>query len=67
MNDNKFKIESCLDSLKNNLDVLVNKGLEKAKIVTREEFDIQKKVLLHTRIKIEDLEKKIDTILSKLD
>ena len=34
--------------------------LSKLDLVTREEFDIQKKVLLKTRLKIEELEKKLD-------
>ena len=46
--------------LKNGLKTLIEDYLHSMNLVTREEFDIQKKVLLKTRLKIEELEKKLD-------
>ena len=43
-----------------NLLIFVNEDyLHKLNLVTREEFDIQQKVLLKTRLKIEELEKRL--------
>jgi BMFP domain-containing protein YqiC len=46
------------NDLKDNLKILLNDYLRKIDVVTREEFDIQKEVLLKTREKLDDLEKK---------
>ena len=48
-NDIKENIRSAIQEVVNDLDV-----------VTREEFDVQKKVLLKTRKKLEELEKLLD-------
>ncbi|MAQ72736.1 MAG: hypothetical protein CMD49_00305 [Gammaproteobacteria bacterium] len=48
------------DDVKNNIKVLLEDYLRKLKLVSREEFDIQKEVLLKTRLKIEELEKKLN-------
>ena len=61
------KIESLLPSgetkisqdIKENLKNLLEDHLHKLDLVTREEFDVQKEVLLKTRKKIEELEKKL--------
>ena len=47
------------DDVKDNLKILLNDYLRKIDVVTREEFDVQKEVLLKTREKLEDLEAKI--------
>ena len=47
------------DDVKDNLKILLNDYLRKIDVVTREEFDIQKEVLLKTREKLDDLEEKI--------
>ena len=47
------------NDLKDNLKILLNDYLRKIDVVTREEFDIQKEVLLKTREKLDDLEKKL--------
>ena len=44
------------DDVKNNIKVLLEDYLRKLNLVSREEFDIQKEVLLKTRLKIEELE-----------
>ena len=47
------------DELKAGLKILIEDYLHSLNLVTREEFDIQKKVLLKTRLKIEELEEKL--------
>ena len=49
------------DENKENIKQAIQDHLHSLDIVTREEFDIQKEVLLKTRLKIEELEKKIKT------
>ena len=46
------------DDVKDNLRILLNDYLQKIDVVTREEFDVQKEVLLKTRKKLDDLEEK---------
>ena len=46
------------DDIKDNLKILLNDYLQKIDVVTREEFDVQKEVLLKTRKKLDDLEEK---------
>ena len=73
METNKMKelIESILnilpqntkeikDDVKDNLKILLNDYLKKIDVVTREEFDVQKEVLLKTRKKLDDLEEKLN-------
>ena len=72
METNKMKelIESILnilpqntkeikDDVKDNIKILLNDYLKKIDVVTREEFDVQKEVLLKTRKKLDDLEEKL--------
>ena len=47
------------DDVKDNLKILLNDYLRKIDVVTREEFDVQNEVLLNTRKKLDDLEKKL--------
>ena len=47
------------DEIKESIKQAIQDHLHNLDIVTREEFDIQKEVLLKTRLKIEELEKKI--------
>ncbi|MFT4693613.1 MAG: BMFP domain-containing protein YqiC [Francisella sp.] len=53
------------DLLKNSKESLVNKSLKRLDIVSREEFDIQKKILLKTRQKLEQVEAKLDLLLAE--
>ena len=46
------------DDVKDNIKILLNDYLRKIDVVTREEFDVQKEVLLKTRKKLDDLEQK---------
>ena len=50
--------QNMKDDVKDNLKILLNDYLRKIDVVTREEFDVQKEVLLKTREKLDDLEEK---------
>jgi BMFP domain-containing protein YqiC len=52
--------EAVKDDIKDNLKILLNDYLRKIDVVTREEFDVQREVLLKTRRKLEDLENKLN-------
>ena len=52
--------EAVKDDIKDNLKILLNDYLRKIDVVTREEFDVQREVLLKTRKKLEDLENKLN-------
>ena len=52
--------EAVKDDVKDNLKILLNDYLRKIDVVTREEFDVQREVLLKTRKKLEDLEDKLN-------
>ena len=73
MKNNKFKelvdgilsiipknTEAVKDDIKDNLKILLNDYLRKIDVVTREEFDVQREVILKTRKKLEDLENKLN-------
>ena len=53
--------------IENNFNSSLESGLQKMKLVTREEFDIQASVLLKTREKIDILEKKIIELEDQLN
>ena len=44
---------------------ILKKRLEDIDLVSREEFDVQKKVLARTRSKIDEIEKKLDVMLKQ--
>jgi len=52
--------EAVKDDIKDNLKILLNDYLRKIDVVTREEFDVQREILLKTRKKLEDLEDKLN-------
>ena len=51
--------EAIKDDFKDNLKILLNDYLKKINVVTREEFDTQSAVLLKTRKKLDEIEKKL--------
>ena len=53
--------EAVKDDFKDNLKILLNDYLKKINVVTREEFDTQSAVLLKTRKKLDESEKKLKT------
>ena len=52
------RTQNMKDDVKDNIKILLNDYLRKIDVVTREEFDVQKEVLLKTRKKLDDLEEK---------
>lgn len=50
------------DDLKKNIRSAVEASLSHLNLVTREEFDVQAKVLARTRLKLEALEKQIEEL-----
>ena len=52
-------IQMLQDDLKQNVRSAVEAGLSHLNLVTREEFDVQAKVLARTRAKLEALEKQV--------
>jgi len=51
----------------NNARTVLQGTLEKMDLVTREEFEIQQRVLQKTRSKLEDLERRLEVHLAELD
>ena len=51
--------EAIKDDFKDNLKILINDYLKKINVVTREEFDTQSAVLLKTRKKLDEIERKL--------
>lgn len=53
------------DVIKNSKESIINKSLKKLDVVSREEFEVQKKILLKTRQKLEQIEAKVDKLLAE--
>ena len=53
------------DVIKNSKESIFNKSLKKLDVVSREEFEVQKKILLKTRQKLEQIEAKLDKLLAE--
>ena len=53
------------DVIKNSKENIVNKSLKRLDVVSREEFETQKKILLKTRQKLEQIEAKLDKLLNE--
>ncbi|HSW70555.1 MAG TPA: accessory factor UbiK family protein [Gammaproteobacteria bacterium] len=51
--------------LEKNCQLILNKAFSKLDLVTREEFDVQAKVLARTRKKLEELEKTLHSLEKK--
>ena len=58
-------LKTFADELENTCKLILRTSFEQLNLVTREEFEIQQKVLLKTREKIEKLEQKVELLLSK--
>ena len=52
--------------LRHNLTALIKESLGKMDVVTREEFDVQEKVLARTRQRLEDMEQQLHALEQKL-
>ncbi|WP_150467536.1 accessory factor UbiK family protein [Francisella sp. SYW-9] len=53
------------DVIKNSKENIVNKSLKRLDVVSREEFETQKKILLKTRQKLDQIEAKLDKLLNE--
>ena len=53
--------------LEQNFKAILQSGLNKLNLVTREEFDVQRSVLLRTREKIDALERAIEVLEARLN
>lgn len=56
------ELNDLRDGLEGNFRSLLATGLDKMDLVTREEFEIQTKVLARTREKLEQLEKELQAL-----
>lgn len=55
------------NELQQNFRAVLQSGLSRLDLVTREEFDVQRAVLLRTREKLEQLERTVNELESELD
>ena len=53
---------SPAQEIEKNIRAMLNQGFQKIDLVTREEFDLQSKVLSKTREKLEALEEKVSAL-----
>lgn len=60
-------VKQVQSEVESNMRQLLEAQLHKMNLVTREEFDIQKAVLLKTREKLEALEKQVAELEARLD
>jgi len=58
-------VKHMQDDIENNVHSLLQAGLSKMNLVTREEFDVQSAVLQRTREKLELLEKQVAQLQEK--
>ena len=59
-------LRSLGDDLQRNFKALLQSGLDRMELVTREEYDVQKAVLERTREKLEALEKRLNELEKSL-
>ena len=53
---------SPISDIEENINALLQSTFTKLDLISREEFDVQTQVLKRTRLKLEDLEKKIECL-----
>ena len=56
---------SPINDIENNINALLQGAFTKMGLVNREEFDVQTQVLKRTRLKLENLEKKLSSLNTK--
>ncbi|MEO6170782.1 MAG: accessory factor UbiK family protein [Lysobacter sp.] len=54
------------EELQQNFKAVLQSGLARLDLVTREEFDVQRAVLLHTREKLDQLQRTVATLEAQL-
>lgn len=55
------------EELKNNIDALVQSRFEQMNLATREQLEIQEKILRRTRERISQLEQQVEELENKLE
>ena len=60
-------LKNAPDDIKKHVRAVVSDQLSKLDVVTREEFDIQMKVLKKTRAKLDELERQVASIAASED
>lgn len=55
------------EELKNNIDALVQSRFEQMNLATREQLEIQEKILRRSRERISQLEQQVEELENKLD
>ncbi|MFZ9036338.1 MAG: accessory factor UbiK family protein [Francisellaceae bacterium] len=59
-------LKGLASEFENNCKTILKSSFERLDLVTREEFDIQKEVLIKTRLKLEAIEKRLDELNQKI-
>jgi BMFP domain-containing protein YqiC len=59
--------KAAQDEISNNLKIVISSVINKLDLVSREEFDAQQAVLERTRAMLEQLEKSVQDLQSKID
>lgn len=62
-----FGRASLPHDLQQNLRAVIQSGLSKMDVVTRDEFEAQTLVLEHTRAKLDQLERQLDELTQQID
>jgi len=60
-------LKNARDDLQQHFRATLQSGLSKLELVTREEFDVQRAVLLRTREKLDLLERIVSVLESRID
>lgn len=56
---------SPISDIEDNINALLQSTFTKLDLISREEFDVQTQVLKRTRLKLEELEKKVTALQTK--
>ncbi len=64
---NKVLPGEMADDIRKNIDAVVRSNFEKMKLVTRDQLEVQEKVLQRTREKLHMLEKQVAELKQQLD
>ena len=54
------------DDIRNNIDAVIRSNLGKMNLVTREQFEIQEKILKRTRERLSELENRVKELEEKM-
>jgi len=59
-------LNNLKDDMEKNVHALLQSALSKLDLVSREEFEVQKAVLAKTRLRLEELEKRVEELENKI-